>query len=251
MQIGGLQRLTLIDYPGKIACTVFLIGCNFRCSWCYSAELVLPEKIKKQPRISEKDFFDFLKERKGLLEGVVICGGEPTINKELPNFIKKIKKLGYLIKLDTNGSNPGILKKLIVQKLIDYVAMDIKTPIGVKIQNTKCESQNDKSKFKNKYELATGIKINLKNIRKSVELIKNSGIDYKFRTTVVPTIHTKEDILQIAKDIAPARAYYLQNFRPEKTIDPSFIKIKPYSDKIFLEIKKEIAKFFKICEIRT
>ena len=113
MIIGGLQKTTLIDFPGKIACIVFLAGCNFRCPWCYSAELVLPEKIIKQPRISEKEFFDFLRERQGKLDGVVICGGEPTINKELPQFIEKIKKMGYAVKLDTNGSSPEMLKDLI------------------------------------------------------------------------------------------------------------------------------------------
>ena len=129
MIIAGLQKTTLIDYPGKIACVVFLAGCNFRCPWCYSSELVLPLKIVKQPRISEKEFFDFLRQRQGLLEGVVICGGEPTINKELPQFIEKIKNLGYSVKLDTNGSNPEMLKDLVNAKLIDYVAMDIKASL--------------------------------------------------------------------------------------------------------------------------
>jgi len=140
MLLGGLQKTTLIDYMGKIAATVFLVGCNFRCPWCYSSELVLPEKIKNQPEISEKDFFEFLESRKGLLEGVVVCGGEPTINKDLPDFIKKIKKMGFLIKLDTNGSNPQMIKKLIDDELIDYVAMDIKAPIGAKIQNPKSKN---------------------------------------------------------------------------------------------------------------
>ncbi|MEI7424652.1 MAG: anaerobic ribonucleoside-triphosphate reductase activating protein, partial [Candidatus Staskawiczbacteria bacterium] len=129
MIIAGLQKTTLIDYPGKIACIVFLAGCNFRCPWCYSSELVLPLKIVKQPRISEKEVLDFLRDRQGLLDGVVICGGEPTINKDLSQFLEKIKKLGYLIKLDTNGSNPRILKELVELKLIDYVAMDIKSSL--------------------------------------------------------------------------------------------------------------------------
>lgn len=230
IKIGGLQKTTLIDYPGKLAATVFLIGCNFRCPFCYSSELVLPEKIKKQPRIPEKDFFKFLKERRGLLEGIVICGGEPTINKDLPQFIKKIKKLGYLVKLDTNGSNPEILKALIDEELIDYIAMDIK------------QSQN--------YDRAAGVKVDLKKIRQSIKLIKDSGIGYEFRTTVVPTIHTKADIIQIAKDIKPAKKYFLQNFRPEKTIDPKFEKIKPYSRDFLLSIQKEISHFFEICEVR-
>ena len=142
MTIGGLQKLTLIDYPGKIACTVFLFGCNFKCPWCYNPELVLPEKIKKQTGISEKEFFNFLENRKGLLQGVVICGGEPTINQDLPKFIKKIKKMGYAVKLDTNGSNPKMLKELISKKLIDYVAMDIKFP-----QNRYSELLKEPSSF--------------------------------------------------------------------------------------------------------
>lgn len=233
VSIGGLQKTTLIDYPGRIAATVFLIGCNFRCPFCYSSEIVLPEKIKLQPKISQKDFFQFLKERKDLLEGLVICGGEPTINKDLPIFVKKIKKLGYLVKLDTNGSSPEMLKKLIDKKLIDYVAMDVKAPL--KTQN---------------YRLATDKRIDLKKIKKSIEIIKNSVIDYEFRTTVVPQIHTKEDIINLVKDVAPAKKFYLQNFRPEKTIDPRFEKIKPYPVEFLAEIKKIISPFFDICEVR-
>ena len=229
MIIAGLQRLTLIDYPGKLGATIFLASCNFRCPWCYSSELVIPEKIKNQPKIPQKELFSFLKERQGLLEGIVICGGEPTLNKDLPEFIKKIKKLGFLVKLDTNGSNPKMLKKLIDDNLIDYTAMDIKLP-------------------KEKYPKV--LKANIKNIEKSVEILKQNKIDYEFRTTVVPEILDKKDIISIAKWISGAEKYYLQNFRPEKTIDPEFEKIRPYSDKYLLEIKKAITPFFKICEIR-
>jgi len=233
MQIGGLEKSTLLDYPGLPACTVFLIGCNFRCPFCYSSELVLPEKIKLQPKISEKYFFGFLKERKGLLDGVVICGGEPTINKDLPVFIRKIKKMGYLVKLDTNGSSPKMLKELIDKKLIDYVAMDIKAPLDAK-----------------KYKKAAGVKVNLDKIRKSIKLIKRSGINYEFRTTLVPKIHTKEDIIEIAKAISPAKKYFLQNFRGERTINPKFKKIKPYSNDFISKTKEEIAKFFDTCKVR-
>jgi len=250
MFIGGLQKLTLIDYPGKLATTVFLAGCNFRCPWCYSSELVLPEKIEKQPQISQKEFFDFLKERKGLLDGLVLCGGEPTLNKELPNFIKKIKKMGYFVKLDTNGSNPRMLKDLIDRKLIDYVAMDIKAPLGLKFQIPNSKFQINSKTQISKYEKAVGRKISLKNIKKSIEIIKNSEIEYEFRTTVVPTIHTKEDILQIAREISPAKKYFLQNFRSEKTIDPSFEKINSYPQESLLEIQKAISPFFEICLVR-
>ena len=230
MIIAGLQKLTLIDYPGKIACTVFLAGCNFQCPWCYSRELVLPEEIKKQPKISEKEFFDFLEKRKGILEGIVLCGGEPTVNKDLPDFVAKIKKLGYSVKLDTNGSNPKMLKRLIKDKLIDYVAMDVKLP-------------------KEKYIKILKAKIN--DIEESIKILKENRVDYEFRTTVVPTVLEKQDILKIAKWIGgPNIKYYLQNFRPEKTIDPKFEKVKPYPDKYLLGIQKAISPFFEICEIR-
>ncbi|MDP3093154.1 MAG: anaerobic ribonucleoside-triphosphate reductase activating protein [bacterium] len=250
MLIAGLQKTTLIDYPGKIAATVFLAGCSFRCPWCYSSELVLPEKIRKQPRISEKELFAFLKKRKGLLDGAVLCGGEPTTNKDLPDLIKKIKKLGFLVKLDTNGSNPKMLEKLIKEKLLDYVAMDIKAPLGAKIQIPKSKFQKKSQIPISKYQKATGVKVDLEKIKKSIEIIKESGIDYEFRSTVVPGLHSKKDIVQIAKGIAPARAYFLQNFRPEKTLNPRFKKLKPYPQEVLAEIKKEIAKHFSICETR-
>ena len=137
MIIGGLQKLTLIDFPGKVACTVFLSGCNFRCPWCYSKELVLPQSIETQPKISEEQFFDFLKERQNLLSGVVICGAEPTTHEELSQFIQKIKKMNFLVKLDTNGSNPRALRELFRDHLLDYVAMDIKQNQNSKIKNKK------------------------------------------------------------------------------------------------------------------
>jgi len=231
MQIGGLQKLTLIDYPGRLAATVFLCGCNFHCPWCYSSELVLPKKIKNQPKISEKEFFDFLNERKNLLEGVTICGGEPTINKDLPQFCKKIRRLGYFVKLDTNGSNPEMLEELINNKLIDYVAMDVKLP-------------------KERYPEIYGKRVKIKNIEKSINILKIKKIDSEFRTTVVPTILDKEDISKIARWVGPAKRYYLQNFRPEKTIDPKFEKIKPYPEEYLISIQKAIAPFFEICQVR-
>jgi len=233
IEIGGLQKTTLIDYPGRVAATVFLVNCNFRCPFCYSSELVIPEKIKKQPRIPLKEFFSFLRERAGLLDGVVICGGEPCLNQELPQFIKKIKKLGYLVKLDTNGSNPSLLKKLIEEKLIDYIAMDIKAPLN-----------------KKKYSGAIGREIDINLIKESIKLIKDSGIEYEFRTTVVPGIHSKEDIIEIAKQLRPARKYFLQNFRPEKTNDPKFEKIRPYSKEKMSGMRQSCSKYIKACFLR-
>ena len=237
MKIGGLQKLTLIDYPGKIACTVFLAGCNYRCPWCHNPELVLPEEIEKSPKIPEKDFFNFLKLRKNLLEGVVICGGEPTINKDLPEFCQKIKKLGYLVKLDTNGSNPKILKDLIDKKLVDYVAMDIKAP-------------------KEKYMEAIGLKKSssnrlLKNVKESIDILKEGKIDYEFKTTMIPGLLGKEDIVKIVKWIGPAKRYYLQNFKPGgNTVNPDFKNMKPCLDEYLLDIQKVITPFFEVCQIR-
>jgi pyruvate formate lyase activating enzyme len=254
MLIGGLQKLTLIDYPGKLACTVFTIGCNFRCPFCYSKELVLAEEIKKQPRISESDFFDFLKKRKKLLEGVCICGAEPTIHKDLPDFLKKIKSFGYSVKLDTNGSNPQMLAFLINQNLIDYVAMDIKAPKRKYLKVIGLEGQMGLS----------GIHLDfwkdriVENVQKSIDILKNSNIDYEFRTTVVPKLLTKRDFLKIAKWISPghstnsgqASKYFLQNFRPQKTISPEFEKLKPRSEEYLVEVQKSVASFFDTCRIR-
>jgi len=236
MKIGGLQKLTLIDYPNTLACTVFLSGCNFRCPWCYSPELVLPQFIAQQPEIKESYFFDFLKEKKGLIDGVVVCGGEPTIHEELPLFCSKIKNAGYKVKLDTNGSSPEMLEKLFKLKLVDYVAMDIKSP-------------------KEKYTQAVGFEGSsgyylVDKIERSIDILKNSGIDYEFRTTIVPGVHTREDIVKIAHWIRPARRYFLQKFRPEKTIDPIFEEGAPFNDKEMFQIKECVAPFFDQSNIR-
>jgi len=232
MIIAGLQKLTLIDYPEKLACTVFLAGCNFRCPWCYNPELVLPEKIKDNSQITKKDFFDFLKYRINLLDGVVICGGEPTLNKDLPIFCKKIKKMGYAIKLDTNGSNPEMISNLIDEKLIDYIAMDIKAP-------------------KEKYKEATGAKIDIKQIQKSIDILKKGEVSYEFRSTMIPKLLGKEDIIEIARWIGPAKKYCLQNFQKERdTVNPEFKGINPCLKEYLLNIQKIISPFFEICEVR-
>jgi pyruvate formate lyase activating enzyme len=229
VKIGGFQKTTLIDYPGKVACTIFLSGCNLRCPWCYSKELVLPEEIKKQPEFSEEEIFSFLKKRQGLLQGVVICGGEPTIQKDLFLFISKIKEMGFLVKLDTNGTNPETLKELIKENFIDYVAMDIKLP-------------------KEKYQKILGISGDI--IEESINILKNSNLEYEFRTTVVPTIHEKKDIIEIAKWISPQDKYFIQNFNSQKTIDQKFENMKGFTQEELLEIKESISPYFKIVEIR-
>jgi len=231
MLFGGLQKVTLVDYPGKIAATVFTVGCNFFCPFCHNPELVDPELIKTQPLIEEKEILDFLKERKDYLQALCITGGEPTLQKDLKNFIKKVKKLGYLVKLDTNGSNPQVLKELLKENLIDFIAMDIKAPF-------------------NKYHLFTKEKDFTKEIKESIELIKNSKIDYEFRTTLDPLNLTKEDILKIAELIKGSKAYYLQQFHNYKTLNKDYKNLKPIEDKEILEILEKIKPFFEVCGFR-
>ena len=234
IKIGGLQKVTLVDYPGKVACTLFLSGCNFRCPFCYSKELVLEPEIKKHPYLSEEYFFSFLQERKGLLDGVVLCGGEPTINLDLPDLCQKIRAMGFAIKLDTNGSNPELIQRLIAEQLVGYFAMDIKAPLD-----------------QEKYNQANGVEVSLQKIKQSIDLIKNSGLDYEFRSTIVPGIHSLGDIVQMAKDIAPAEKYFLQQFHGEKsTLDSKFFNQRPFDEQDLEAIKKEITPWFKVFKIR-
>ncbi len=190
MKISGLQKLTLLDYPGKMACTVFTYGCNFRCGFCHNALLVTEENSNS---ISEDEFFAFLSKRQGILEGVCISGGEPTLQPDLKEFIFKIRELGYEVKLDTNGTKPELLKKLIDEKLVDYVAMDIKNSLE-------------------KYSLTCGCDVNLDAIKESVSIIIGSGIDHEFRTTTVREYHSAEDFESIAHWIKGDSKYFLQHF---------------------------------------
>ena len=166
----------------------------------------------------------------------MICGGEPTIYKDLPDLVKEIKKLEFLVKLDTNGSNPEMLKSLIDNSLIDYVAMDIKAPKEKYIKNIGISEY-------------WGERL-LDNIEKSINILKEDKIEYEFRTTVAPDLLEKEDIVKIARWLSPAKKYFIQNFRPEKTLDPEFEKVKPYSQKYLLEVHRIISPFFDACQIR-
>ncbi|TAK95058.1 anaerobic ribonucleoside-triphosphate reductase activating protein [Patescibacteria group bacterium] len=230
MLIGGYQKLTLIDYPGKIATTVFTVGCSFRCPFCHNPELVTefqPLDYGQQ----EKEFFAHLKKRIGKLEGVCITGGEPTIQPDIIDFIKKIKKLGFLVKLDSNGSRPDVLKKVFDQKLVDFVAMDIKNS-------------------PRKYSQTAGTKVDLARVRLSVELIRRSGVDYEFRTTVVPGLHTAKDFEKIAAWLKGAKRYYLQAYREMRILDPK-LRQKTKGKKIDLvAIKKKIEPYFGLMGIR-
>lgn len=193
MQIHGFNKLTLLDYPGHLAATIFLGGCNMRCPFCQNASLVLDPA--NQPSISEDELFTVLSKRVNILEGVCVSGGEPTLYPELPELIRKIKGLGFLVKLDTNGTHPKVIKALVQEQLIDYVAMDIKNSIE-------------------KYQLTSGIPgLDIATIEESVSYLMSSPIDYEFRTTIVKEFHTEADMLSIGRWLQGARAYYLQAYQ--------------------------------------
>lgn len=192
MRIAGLQKLTLLDYPGKLACTVFLPGCNLRCPFCHNAALVLPEAMG-EPVMDTQGLLSFLESRKGKLDGVCITGGEPTLHRQLPQFIDKIRDLGFLVKLDTNGTDPEMLGQLLDEGMLDYVAMDIKNS-------------------PEKYARTVGGMDVLENVRKSVRILMDSGVEYELRTTVMHPYHTVEDMRAIGQWLQGARAYYLQQF---------------------------------------
>jgi pyruvate formate lyase activating enzyme len=192
MKIAGLQKLTLLDYPGKVACTVFASGCNFRCPFCHNAALVLPER--KQADIPESDVIAFLRKRAGLLEGVCLSGGEPLLQQGIRAFLRRIKELGYFVKLDTNGSRPELLGCLMEEGLLDYVAMDIK--------NTP-----------SKYALTAGVPgMDTAPVIQSAELLMCGRIPYEFRTTVVREFHTRDDLVDIGRWLKGAQRYFLQGF---------------------------------------
>jgi pyruvate formate lyase activating enzyme len=229
MMIKGFQKLSLIEYPGKISAIVFLGKCDFSCHFCYNIDLV--KNYEKLPDIPEKEVLDFLSTRKGLLDGIAITGGEPTLHKELPEFIKKIKDLGFLVMLETNGSNPKMLKELIEKKLVDYIAMDIKAPLE-------------------KYDEVAGVKVNNKDIQDSVDFIRNSGIDYEFRTTVIPKHFKEEDALAIGKWLKGSKRFFLQQFRPDKTLNEDYKKIEQYPPEKLKEFAEMIKSFFGSVKVR-
>jgi len=230
MLIASFQKFTMVDYPGHAATTIFTVGCNFRCPFCHNPELVLGTASLGGDKML-KEFFDFLKKRKGKLDAVCITGGEPTLQPDLLEFMEKIKKLGYLVKLDTNGTRPDVVKKALDRKIVDYIAMDIKNSL------------------KN-YEKTVNAKVDLDRIKMSVELIRSSKIDYDFRTTVVPGIHHEKDFDDIVKWIGGSKKYFLQRFRDFKTLDKN-IKEKTKNKNIDLEkLQKKLKKHFGVVGIR-
>lgn len=227
MRIGGFEKNTLIDYPGKIACIIYTIGCNFRCPYCHNPELV----DETADEIALSTVWKFLEERKKLLDGVVITGGEPTLHEDLLEFIKQVKGMGYMVKLDSNGTRPAILKKLIQEKLIDYIAMDIKAPLEM-------------------YTYTVGRPVLPETLRTSIQLIMTSGIPYEFRTTVVKSLLAPEDFDLIGKEIRGAKTYYLQKFYGGKILNPQFRNKVTYTNEDLYELKKIMRQYVEYCGIR-
>ncbi len=228
MHIHGFNKTTLLDYPGHLASTVFLGGCNFRCPFCHNASLVLAPA--KQPAIPEEEIFHTLNKRKGIIEGICITGGEPTLYPDLFNFIHKIKDMGFLVKLDTNGDNPQIVKDLIKKGYLDYVAMDIK--------NSKA-----------KYSLSSGIKnFDTTRISESISYLLADHVDYEFRTTIIKEHHTLDDLVSIGNWIQGAKAYYLQPYKDSGDIISPGLSSYPKSELTYF--KDILSSYVKTVEIR-
>jgi len=224
MQIGGLVKSSLLDWPGKLTAVVFTVGCNFRCPFCHNRDLVTAELFRKSglKEIGEEELFEFLEKKRKLLDGVVVTGGEPTIQKDLREFCERVKKLGFLVKLDTNGSNPEMIEQLIRSKYIDYVAMDYKTIF------------EDYAKIGWEEKLVFGVK-------ESMKKIIESGLGFELRTTVVPGIHNLEILKKMGREIEGG-IWYWQDFRPENCLDEKYLTKKGFGKEKLEEWKGEIQK---------
>lgn len=218
MIISGFQKITLLDYPSKVACTIFTSGCNLRCPFCHNSSIVLGTDTK----LNETDIFRFLEKRVGLLDAVCISGGEPTLQLDLKGFIKNVKELGFLVKLDTNGTNYNKLVDLIESKLLDYVAMDIKNCIP-------------------KYAMTCGVQnVDIEQIQKSINYLINSDFDYEFRTTILKDYHTEADMVRISEILKGCKRYYLQKFlKSDSVIDSRCEELQDSDILKYLEIVRK------------
>ncbi len=230
MIIGGFQGFSLIDYPDKISAIVFTQGCNFRCPYCHNPELI-EAKRSRSDRFKEEEILSFLERRQGKLEAVTITGGEPLLQAGLEGFLLKVKGLGYLAKLDTNGSFPQRLEKILESKTVDYIAMDIKTSLD-------------------KYESVVRKKVETAQILKSIRLIMDSGLDYEFRTTVVKPLFEKDDFIKIGQLVKDCRLYVLQGFVSSKMLDDECLDMHSYSDEELACFKQIMEGFVQRCTVR-
>ncbi len=222
MRIGGFQQFSLIDYPGKMAAIVFTQGCNFRCGYCHNPQLVCPQEF--QVPVEESVILEFLELRRGKLQGVVVTGGEPTIQKGLVDFLGKLKSMKYAVKLDTNGSGPQILSSIIELGLVDFIAMDVKTSLA-------------------RYEEAIGVKPDIEAIKSSIKLILQSGLRHQFRTTLVKAHCSKEDLKDIQDLIGDSRHYVLQSFMPlSKIMDQQLLTQEQYTKKDVQDLRLQFQR---------
>ena len=226
MNIAGIQKLSLLDYPGKVACTVFISGCNLRCPYCHNAELISPGYTGE--KISRTGLMTFLESRVGKLDGVCISGGEPTLWQELPELIEEIRKKGFFVKLDTNGTNPAMLKGLMEKELIDYAAMDIKNS-------------------RTRYDETCGAKV-LPQAEQSVRLLMNGNVDYEFRTTVCKPLHTLDDMKDIGLWLKGAKRYFIQQFVDSGNIPVK--RLKPFSTEEIKQLKNAVLPYIPNTRIR-
>lgn len=226
--IGGLVKLSLVDYPGHTAAALFTIGCNMRCGYCHNPELVLPEQLVDPLPVG--DILDWLDTRRGKLEGVAISGGEPTMHADLPRLIGEIKARGFLVKLDSNGTHPDMLAQLITDSLVDFIAMDIKGPLA-------------------RYHEIAARPIDIAAIQRSVDIIRSSGIGSEFRTTIVKSQLSPNDIEQIGQLVAGAPRFALQAFRPGITISPQFSRETSYSEDEMKQLQTIMERYVGQCVI--
>ena len=229
MRIGGLIKFSLIDYPGLVSAVVFTQGCSLRCHYCHNPELVHPKHF--QEPLSLESVFSFLETRRGKLDGVVISGGEPTLHRELIPTIKKIKEMGFQVKLDTSGIKPEVLSTLIDKELLDYIAMDIKAPLE-------------------KYQQVSPTTIPIAKIKESIEIILNSQVEHEFRTTLLKSWHSLSDILAMSQSICGAQKYILQQYRPNDEECPILGKEEVYEKEELLPIVNDIEDYVMTCTLR-
>lgn len=228
MLIKGIQKTTLIDYPPNTAIVLFVGGCNFRCGYCHNASMVVG--YEQLPDITEKEVFDFLESRKKWIDAVVITGGEPSLQEDLPEFISKIKKAGFLVKVDTNGTNPAMIDLLISKGLVDYIAMDIKSSLE-------------------RYDAAAGVKANKDNVKKTASILMQGIVDYEFRLTVVPGLIDKDGLTTVGAWLKGADKFIIQQFRNDVVLEEKFKRIKPFSVSELNSFKEILKPYFKNVDV--
>ena len=247
IEIKGMIESSMLDWDGRIVSTLFVSRCNFRCPFCQNQGLVLhPEKHETIPLAKIKEH---LQKFRRWIDGICLTGGEPCIYADIGELLKEIRELGMKVKLDTNGALPDTVKDLLKNKMVDYIAMDVKAPID---DVSTCQRVNvsEKKRKKTKYEEAAGGKIDIRRIKESIKTIMESGIEYEFRTTIVPSLHTADDVVSIARSIKGARKYCLQNFVNKQAMKPEFRKIAPYKPDELENMKKLASPFVKACILR-